>query len=272
MHLTKTLAALGLAATGLAVATTTPAVADDPPSTTAAAVTTDEQGCHETQIQRAVTMSSLRPLVPTRYGLFPVNPAGTTGRITATSYTCAAVSVDGQPVVGRDKTTTVTIGSARVNARDGQPLLSSQGEYILWYGTDNPVLFAKLQQTGLPVVFLRRSTGSVTSDGVTNTVDWSIAEAGLDYTVSLTGPVPATDPATRPETSTTWWFDGPKGDLKIIYTNHTLSTPVPVNADFTANAVLKDRVVAPAALVINGGVFQYIQGGWTSDVSFVPAP
>lgn len=288
MHITRTLAALGLAATALAVATTSPATAEDDPTTATteavtdvgtAAVTTNEQDCHETNIARAVSAALLRDLVPARYDLLAPNPAvPTTGRITVLTYTCFGVSVDGQPVVGRDKPTTVTIGTAAVKARDGVTLAATPSanaqQYILWYGTDNPVLFAKLQQTGLPVHFLRPSTGTTTdftSTGTSNTLAWDIRWPGLDYTQSVTGPEPTVDPATRPATTSTFWFDGPQGDLSVTYTNHTISTNAPVTADFRANDVLQPRVLNQGLLVINGS-FPYIRGGWTSAVKVETAP
>jgi hypothetical protein len=264
---TTILAVLGLAATALAVATTSPAAAEDPTSSSAAAVTTDEQDCHETNIARAVTTASLRPLVPSRYDLLTPNPAvNTTGRITVFTYTCFGVSVDGQPVVGRNKPTTVTIGTAAVRTRDGLPLASNEQQYILWYGTDNPVLFAKLQQTGLPVSFLPHSSATITSDGATSTVEWAIRGAGLDYDETAVG----TEPTAAPAASTTiWWHDGPEGDLRITYDNELAVSAAIITADFRSNELLSHIIALPNLLQINGVPFVYIRGSWTSQVSFV---
>ena len=266
MHLTRTLAALGLSATGLAVATSTPAIAEDPP-TSAPAMMTTEQDCHETNINRAVSFDGLRSRVPDRYALFRL-PAGS-GRLTVTTYTCSAVSVDEQPVVGNDTPTTVTIGSVNVTHRDGVALAQGQQQYIVWYGTDNPVLFAKLQQTGLPVTFLPRSSATVTSDGTTDTASWAIRGAGLDYSQTVTGPEPTAVPR---EVTTAYWFDGPEGDLVITYRNQLADPPGTVSADFGSNEVLSQIIAQPSQLQINGVAFPYIRGSWTSEVRFVPTP
>src|SRR5215204_1756913 len=107
MYPRRVFAALGLAAAGLTFAMITPAAADSLPS--AIAVTTDEQDCHETNVSRAVLTSGLDPLVPDRYSLLQISP--TASRLVVTTATCDRVSVDGQPVVGHDKPTTVTIGT-----------------------------------------------------------------------------------------------------------------------------------------------------------------
>jgi hypothetical protein len=266
MRLTRILVAFGLAATVLTL-TAVPAIAEDPTSTVAA-VTTNEQDCHESSVTRAVLTSKLRELVPARYTLVQVGPVAS--RFIVTTYTCSQVSVDGQPVVGNDKPTTVTIGSAAVSARDG---VSAPSQYILWYGTDNPVLFAKLHQTGLPVSFLPRADATITDNGTTHTVRWALRGAGLDYDLTATnGPEPATDPATGPVTGTTrWWYDGPEGDLLITYTNRIATANAPVTADFTGNEMLgaPGNLVAQTSLLqISGVAFPYVRGSWASTVEF----
>ena len=168
-----------------------PASAD---TLTSMAATTDEQDCREANVSRAVLTSRLDPLVPDRYSLLQIT--ATASRLALTTYTCARVSVDGQPVAGHDKPTTVTIGSAVVTHRDGEQLPTQQ-QYILWYGTDNPVLFAKLQQTGLPVSFLPGSSGTASSDEGVTTIDWAIRGAGLDYQLQAEGSEPAANPDTE---------------------------------------------------------------------------
>jgi hypothetical protein len=262
MHTTRTLAALGLVATGLTLATNAPATAE---LLSSAVVTTDEQDCRETNIARAVLTSELDPVVPDRYTLLRITP--TASRFLVTTYTCSQVSVDGQPAVGRDKPTTVTIGSAVVTHRDGQQLPSQQQQYIVWYGTDNPVLFAKLQQTGLPVSFLPHSSATITSDGAASTVEWAIRGAGLDYDETAVG----TEPTAAPPASTTiWWHDGPEGDLRITYDNQLAVSSAVITADFRSNELLSHIIALPNLLQINGVPFVYIRGSWTSHVSFVP--
>lgn len=262
MQITRTLAALALVAAGLALAPNAPAGAEDRPST--ALVTTDEQNCHETNILRAVLTSQLDALVPDRYTLLRITP--TASRFIVTTVTCFQMSVDGQPAVGRDKPTTISIGSAVVTHRDGQQLPPRQQQYIVWYGTDNPVLFAKLQQTGLPVSFLPRSSATITSNGATSTITRAIRGAGLDYDETAVGIEPTAAP--QPSTSV-WWHDGPKGDLRITYNNQVASSTAVITADFRSNEVLSQIIALPNLLQINGSTFGYVRGSWTSEVSFV---
>lgn len=264
MYARRTIAALALATAGVSLAMSTATAADTLGS--AAAVTMDEQDCLEAGVSRAVLTSGLDPLVPDRYSLFHIN--ATASRLVLTTYTCSQVSVDGQPVVGHDKPTTVTIGSAVVTTRDGEPLPTSQQQYIVWYGTDNPLLFAKLQQTGLPVSFLPRSSVEATSNGAITTVDWAIRGAGLDYDLTAEGAEPVTDPVTS---TTTWWYDGPKGNLKITYENLFVKSAAVITADLTGNELLREIVPSPAVLTINGATIPagFVRGSWTSQVSFV---
>ena len=257
----RVIAALGMAAAGLTLATPMPASAAD--AVPSAVVVTDEQDCRETNVARAVLTTGLDPLVPDRYSLFQLN--ATASRLIVTTYTCSRMSVDGQPVVGHAKPSTVTIGSAAVTHRDGVQLPTQQ-QYILWYGTDNPVQFAKLQQTGLPVSFLPGSSSTVTSGGGTTTIDWAIRGAGLDYDQQAVATEPVTDPESR---TSFWWHDGPKGDLMITYDNvRALSTAV-ITADFTDNQVLSEIIALPTLLKITGVPFTFVHGSWTSKVSFV---
>ena len=252
----------GLAAAGPTFAMTLPADANEVPS--AAAVTTGEQDCRETNVTRAVLTSGLDPLVPDRYRLLQIT--ATASRFIVTTVTCSQVSVDGQPVVGHDKPTTVTIGSGVVTHRDGVQLPTTQQQYIVWYGTDNPVLFAKLQQTGLPVSFLHGSSATASSDGGTTTVEWAIRGAGLDYVQEAV----ATEPVTEPVSFiSTWWHDGPKGDLRITYNNVLARSTAAVTADFTGNELLSEIIALPTLLKINGVSFGYARGSWTGEVSFV---
>jgi hypothetical protein len=257
-----TIATLGLVTSAFTLVAAPPAGADGRSST--AQVSTDEQDCRETNVVRAVLTSGLDPLVPDRYSLLRLGPSAS--RFVVTTYTCSRVSVDGQPAVGHDKSTTVTIGSAVVTSRDGQPLPASQQQYVVWYGTDNPVLFAKLQQTGLPVSFLHGSSATASADAGTTTIDWAIRGAGLDYVEQAV----ATDPPDEPGASTTtWWYDGPEGDLQITYANQLATSTAVVTADFTRNELLSEIIAQPALLTINGVRFGYARGSWTAEVRSV---
>jgi len=261
MNRRQAIAALGLATAGLTALMTTPAAADAFP---APAVTSlDEQNCRETNVARAVLTSGLDPLVPDRYTLRQLT--ATASSLVVTTYTCAEVSVDGQPVVAHDQPTTVSIGSATVTHRDGQPLPAPQ-QYILWYGTDNPVLFGRLQQTGLPVSFLPRSSVAATFEGESATVDWAIRGAGLDYDLHAL----ATEADAVPVTSTsTWWHDSPKGNLRITYDNLIVRSTAVITADFTGNELLAQIIALPSLLKVTNVPFVYVHGSWTSHIAFV---
>lgn len=264
MTLRRAIAAVGLTA-GF-TAWLAPPVAAEPTPTPAAAVAMDEQDCSETNVSRAVLTTGLDPLVPDRYTLARITP--TASSLVVTTYTCNQVSVDGQPVVGQDKTTTVTIGSATVTHRDGQPLPSTDQQYVLWYGTDNPVQFAKLQQTGLPVYFLPKSSVDTGTVGSNITIDWAIRGAGLDYDMLVTATQPVAAPVNR---TTVWWYDGPQGDLQMTYDNVRTTSTAKIVADFTANDVLSDIIVLPRLLILDNPTvtFTFIRGSWTSQVVFV---
>ena len=105
------------------------------------------------------------------------------------------------------------------------------------------------------------------SDGGTTTVAWAIRGAGLDYDEEVVG----TEPTAPQATSTgSWWYDGPRGNLKITYTNLLAnSTPV-ITADFTRQGLLSRIITSPTLLRINGVTIDrgYARGSWTAQVSF----
>jgi len=261
MFARRVVVAVALAAAGLILATPMAAAADPLPPPPA--VTMDEQDCLETSVARAVLTSKIDPLVPDRYALANLN--ANASRFIVTTYTCSQVSVEGQPVAGHDKPTTVTIGTAPVISRDGEQF-PSQEQYIIWYGTDNPVLFAKLQQTGLPVSFLPRSSTTITSDNGITTVDWAIRGAELNYDERAVWTEQTTELVTP---TTTWWHDGPKGDLRITYDNRFMRSTAVLTADFTDNDLLSDLIAQPTLLNINQVPFPFVRGSWSSQVSFV---
>jgi hypothetical protein len=156
----------------------------------------------------------------------------------------------------------LSIGSAAITARDGAP---TTGFYVLWYATDNPVLFAKMQQTGMPVAFLPRSDCTVEAGPVTCNLNWAIRGAGLR--ASCTQSAPSRRPP-RPPSALSWYHDGPFGDLRITFHNEMrpVSTAA-VTADFTRNEVLQPMLVSPA--VITGVPSPYLRGTWTSELEYL---
>jgi hypothetical protein len=113
----------------------------------------------------------------------------------------------------------VSLGTVAVT-RNGQP-----ATLILWFGTDNPILFARLRQLGADVHFIPRSSAS---DGINDDGQREITvryvgngAGGLDYTrtITLLNPV-TTPPGNAPRTSTgTFWHLGSKGEMSIVFQN-----------------------------------------------------
>ena len=134
----------GAALTGMSA----PALAEEIPGhdgriTHQTFLTTDERDCHEINIPRATVYAATDGLVPDRY---TVAALPTAARVRVIDYVCESLTVDGQP---HARQTQVTIGAVQL-AQQG----TSTPYYILWLGTDNPVLAARYRQLGIPAVNL----------------------------------------------------------------------------------------------------------------------
>jgi hypothetical protein len=274
MLTTRLWGALALASAALALPS--PATAEQVPPGLAA-TTTSETGCKEIVVARAARTTSLRPLVPTRYSLNPVNPANPiASRTNVTTYTCDSVAVDGAPAVGAQPTT-VVIGSASITARDGA---ATPGSYILWYGTDNPVLFAKYQRLGFPVSRIQPNTEFSLGE-TTSRLHWDIAGEGLDYRLDAVGTEATTQ---NVPSGSNFYYDSPRGDLHWVFTNDARTSNSVINADFSQLQPLAPPFLAqdnlqcvPASLPpcalptveAPGAPFtgNYLRGSWTSELT-----
>jgi hypothetical protein len=263
-------AALALAAAALALPA--PATADPeqiPPGLES--TTTSETGCKEVNIQRASLISQVDPLVPDRYDLFRLSAIGT--RVIITTYTCDEIVVNGAPAVGTQPTT-VVIGAVQITGRDDK---AATGQYILWYGTDNPVLFAHYQRLGLPVSRIHPtidfSLGETTSD-----LHWKIAGAGLDYRLDAVG----TESTNVTEFPANFYYDGPRGDLHWLFDNTAAVSTASVNADFTQLQPVQNPFLVNSQMICiptkappcdraaTGTSFQYARGSWISNLTLKP--
>jgi len=279
MHTRRLIAALGLAAAALA-STATTATAEPTPTK----ASTAENDCSEIAITRATNAPDAQAVIPSRYGISETNPG--VGRLFVHTYTCQALTIDGQPVVGGNRPTTISIGSVAVNTLDGTTLAGGFNAYILWFGTDNPVLFAKYQQLGLPVRFLKPDTGTtttLTTDGAITAIDWAIRNPGINYDVVTKGAIePPT--TTRQGADIFFWYDTGAHDLRLTYHNTAIrpSSSAPVRADLRGATLATDLMRIKDATVAGGPLIPpsedpdatinlaYTRGSWTAVLKLDP--
>lgn len=236
MRTRRIIAALGIAAAALAIQAPAPAaivdpVTPSPPGHSDIAVGTQEHGCFEAPISRAVPTAKLAAQVPARYTLSIINPnvTPTNSSVVISTYTCEDVRVNqyGDPLVLPDpadenadpadeaqsgQPTITTVARVGITRRDGVP---TPGTYLLWYGTNNRVLFGELERLGLPVYLLTGSTTTV--NDATHQITWNI-RGGLDYDLPPIVTEPAGDPTPRGDL--VLYYDTADGEnLKMTYTH-----------------------------------------------------
>lgn len=184
-------------------------------------ILTQETNCFETADRRPVLFSEVDAYVPDRYTVIPMvappppawtgAPGAIVGQVGFQDYVCEGVSVNGH----RARPTIVSLGVVAVR-RDGVP-----ATYVLWVGTDNPLLFARLRQLGVEAFFIPQSTYTETANPLGQreiTVEYvSRGPGGLDYTRTLTV---VSEPALAPGQSTgTFYHLGSRGEVRFSYTN-----------------------------------------------------
>lgn len=236
-------------------------------------IETEETNCFETQDRRPVLLAQAEEYVPDRYVVratpAPPPPAwlGPTGVLVANvgfvDYVCESLSVNGH----RGVPTIVSLGTVAVT-RDGV-----NTDYILWVGTDNPLLFARLQQLGVEAYFIPRSTYSETIDEQGRrqiTVNYiGAGEGGLNYTRTITV---LTTPTGPQRTSVGRFYHlGSKGEVYFEYAN-TLEPNATANVCFD---------VAPGSLPTEYGITNFPdlcfpaprplrRGSWTGTIRLLP--
>lgn len=188
---------------------------------------TDERDCFETVDRRPVPIGLVRSYVPDAYTpvvltapgppIWP-NPGQQVGNVGFTDYVCKSFSVNGH----KPRPTIMSMGVVVLTPTGDPP----RRLYVLWVGTDNPLLFARLQQLGVNVYFIPRSSytevTTAAADGTQRTqivVNYvGNGPGGLDYTRTITAtegvlPTPPDGPAAG------WYTLGTKGEVALSFLN-----------------------------------------------------
>jgi len=260
--LTATLAALQMPA---------PAVEEPPgPEGVRTVATTDEQDCHEVITTRGVVTSAVDALVPDRYGL-ATTP---TLSLAIVTYTCRDLAVDLAVDRGHDSrggTTTVSIGSVAITSVDGVPTEVAT-RYALWYGTDDPRLFAAVRSSGMPATFLHGSTAGLpaasTPAGSNVTISWALRGHDLSYDLAAS----AVEPAVEPTDSFVAFLherpDGRTARLTIHNLESGYATTTSTTAQFAGIDALQPLLTDPRFNTVpQPGLvarFPYHRGSWSS--------
>jgi len=248
---------LGLAAAGPA------AFAVPPVDEHRGVIQTQENNCFETNDRRPVLLPQADAYVPDRYTVrsFPAPPPpawlGTPGVPTASvgfiDYVCESLSVNGH----RPRPTIVSIGTVLVT-RD-----NANATYVLWVGTDNPLLFARLKQLGVKTYFIPRSSYGETTNELGQrviTVDYvGAGPTGLNYTRTIT--VLTTPVGPTSQSVGTFYHLGRNGEVRFRWLNTTLPTG-------TANVCFE---VGPESIPTDYGITSFcfpsprpfFRGSWT---------
>ena len=270
---THQLAAIVIALTAtLAVQMPAPAV-EEPPGPEGGlrtVATTDEQDCHEVITTRGVVTSAVDALVPDRYGL-ATTPAISLAIVT---YTCRDLAVDLAVDRGHDShggTTMVSIGSVTITSVDGVPTVGAT-RYALWYGTDDPRLFAAVRSSGMPATFLHGSTADLppasTPASSNVTISWALRGLDLSYDLGASAVEPAVEPT---DSFVAFLHERPDGRTARL-TIHTrklgTATTTSTTAQFAGIDALQPLLTDPRFNTVpQPGLvarFPYHRGSWSS--------
>lgn len=190
---------------------------------------TEEKDCFETADRRPVPIGLVRQYVPARYTPEEVaapgppvwpNPGERIGLVGFTDYVCKAFSVNGH----QPRPTMISMGVVQFVARDNVP---RRGLYVLWIGTDNPLLFVRLRQLGVTTYFIPRSNYS---ESVTTAADGTTATEitanyvgngpdGLTYTRTISASGPAV-PGPSDGLASGFFHLGSRGEVNFTFQNH----------------------------------------------------
>jgi len=295
MRTKRLIAALGLGAAALAIGAPAPAAVEGHPDVAAGRTTlvsTQESGCFEVPVTRAVVLAKVDPPLPSRYVARAQATNANNGTVSIITNTCEDIRVNrlGNPVdlpdaadqaaepdVDPGRPTITTIGAVPLQSRDG---VATTGSYLLWYGTNNRVLFDKLDRIApdFPVFFMPDSVSTVTE--ATHQVLWQI-RGEQDYDVPVT--VPADTSAQTKRNDVVFYYDTVDGrSLRWTYTDQfqeirsgTATTPplaTPAEPIDLSRMELADWLVLPSLQTIPAtnvttsvGV-TFIRGSWNSHV------
>ena len=257
------------AAVVVAACVTARALADPSVDEHPGLVETQESNCFETNDRRPVLLAEADAYVPDRYTvrLFPAPapPAwlGTPGVPTASvgfiDYVCESLSVNGHQA----QPTLVSLGTVLVR-RD-----NVNATYVLWVGSDNPLLVARLTQLGVETYFIPRSSVLESTNELGQreiTVNYvGAGPTGLNYTRTIT--VKTTPSGPTSVGPGTFYHVGSKGEIVFSWLNTLFPTG-------TANVCLD---VEPESVPDQYGITSFcfpparplFRGSWTGTFQLV---
>jgi hypothetical protein len=222
---------------------------------------TSEKDCQEIVFTRLGNTQSVREVVPSNFIVTEFQPG--TVPMQFTEYHCETISVDDKFDNNVDdnkdeRPTTVTLGSVPVTLPNGKG-----GRYLLWLGTDNPILAARYRQLGFPAEYLPHTSFSVT--GTQGKVLYEFIGDELDHTLQFTAPVPTTEVPPSPTSTLTLLHEGSEGLVQLKFVNDTLNLGPQRNGPLTTVQI--DPTSYIASLLASSPTFSipvtYVSGGWT---------
>jgi len=217
---------------------------------------TQETDCIEVPFFRLGSTEAVREIVPSNYTVREVRPGNVA--LTFIEYHCESITVDGK----HSLPTTVTLGSVPIVSRDGEPL-SGTG-YVLWLGTDNPILAARYRQLGIPAEFVPHSSFTFTQEnvpGVGSKVRFDLIGDRLDHAVeSLVITEPAQGPI-RHAQGGVFVYEGNEGWARLSFFND-VRPPGAATTSATIEPTSEIASLLASPLTFTGRT-QYIRGDWT---------
>ena len=175
-------------------------------------VSTTEQGCYEFNELARVPYTDIRAAVPERYTPHPGVTDPSVGFVIFVDYACDTLTVDGRRWPRRSVT---TMGVTPLDARDGQPGFAY---YVLWYGTNNPVLAGKLRSLGVPAHKIAAYDTVRGTDPTHSAITMKYRGARLNHVRTADVVEPPEQPVTDVP-SATFYFAGRRGEVALSYAN-----------------------------------------------------
>lgn len=267
----KVMLVLALLTTALAATATTPfAAAESTVDEEPGVIRTEERNCFETLDSRPVLLEQAEAYVPDRYTVrsfaAPPPPAWTgppdarIAQVSFTDYVCESVAVNGHEA----QPTIVSLGTVLVT-RDEAPVT-----VVLWVGTNNPLLFARLTQLGVNAYFVPHSSVSESTDAlgrrVIDVVVGGGPPQGLHHSRSIT--VLSAPPGPTRTSTGTFYHLGDRGEVVFTYANTLLP-----NGSANISIDVDPNSIADAVYGLTSFVFpaprNFFQGGWDGTIELV---
>jgi hypothetical protein len=267
----KVMLLLAVVTTALAAVATTPfAVAESTVDEEPGVIRTEERNCFETLDFRPVLLAQAEAYVPDQYTVrsfaAPPPPAWTgppdarVAQVGFTDYVCESVAVNGHEA----QPTIVSLGTVLVT-RDG-----AAATLILWVGTNNPLLFARLSQLGVNAYFVPDSSVSESTDAlgrrVIDVVVSGGSPEGLHHSRSIT--VLSAPPGETRTGIGTFFHLGSRGEVVFSYDNTLLP-----NGTANISIDVDPSSIADAVYGLTSFVFpaprNFFQGGWDGTIELM---